>query len=735
MEEEYVSLAGTIENIIYRNNDNGWTVIELNCEDELITVVGSISQVSAGDELKVQGEWVTHSSYGKQFKANYFERCLPATTAAITKYLSSGAIKGIGATTAKKLVEAFGVNTLEVIENEPQSLLKIKGITPNKAAQISDEFKQQFGVRTCMLFLQQYNVTAAESIRIWKRFGVSTVDLVKRDPYILCEEGLWISFERADSIADAMGIKKDDDGRLRAGIVHVMRHNLYSVGHTYVPYPKLAETAAELLDISAEQIECEIDTLTENQDLIKVDMGEVQAIFLPDSHKAETYCAGRIELYLKIAPIVLGDCEARVSEVEQKFAISYAKKQREAIATAHNKGLMILTGGPGTGKTTTINAIIHIYEGMGLKVVLCAPTGRAAKRMSEVCGKEAKTIHRLLEMEFNGDDVSRFARNERNQLDCDAIIVDELSMVDVFLLESLLRAMKLSCRLVMVGDANQLPPVGAGNVLKDMINSKKVPVVELDEIFRQAAKSLIVLNAHKIVKGEMPDLACHSSDFFFMPKYTAAQVKNTVKELVELRLPAAYGFSPLWDIQVLVPGRKGELGTIDFNISLQEVLNPFSPDKAERRLGTRIFREGDKIMQIKNNYDLMWEKENGEKGTGVFNGDIGILQSIDKRTGSFKVKFDDRTADYANENIEELELAYAVTVHKSQGSEFRAVVLALFSGAPQLFYRNLLYTAVTRARELCVIVGRDSTIQHMVENNKKAKRYTGLEEFLRNGVL
>lgn len=735
MEQEYITLSGVIENIVYKNNDNGWTVLELSCSEELITVVGSLFQVSAGDELKVLGEWVVHPSYGKQFKANSFERCLPATSTAILKYLSSGAIKGIGATTAKRLVEAFGANTLEIIENEPQSLLQIKGITPKKASQINDEFKQQFGMRSCMLFLQQYSVTAAEAIRIWKRHGAATVDLVKQNPYILCDSGLWITFERADKIADAMGMKKDDDGRLRAGVVHVMRHNLYSVGNTFAPYQKLSQTSSELLDISAEQIECEIDNMCEHQLLIKVEIGEQIAIFLPESHKTETYCAGRIELYLKLAPIVLGDCEARINEVEQQFSINYAKKQRTAIATAYNKGLMILTGGPGTGKTTTINAIIRIYEGMGLKVVLCAPTGRAAKRMSEVCGKEAKTIHRLLEVEFSSDDVSRFARNEHNQLDCDAIIVDELSMVDVFLLESLLRAMKLNCRLVMVGDANQLPPVGAGNVLKDMINSEKVPFVELDEIFRQAAKSLIVMNAHKIVRGEMPDISCKNSDFFFIPKYSSVQVKNTVKDLVEMRLPTAYGFSSLWDIQVLVPGRKGELGTMDFNISLQQVLNPAAENKAERQSGTRIFREGDKIMQIKNNYDLTWEKENGEKGSGVFNGDIGILKSIDKRTGALKVKFDDRIADYASENIEELELAYAITVHKSQGSEFKAVVLALFSGAPQLFYRNLLYTAVTRARELVVIVGRDSTIQHMVENNKKTKRYTGMEWFLRNGVM
>jgi exodeoxyribonuclease V alpha subunit len=735
MEQEYITLSGVIENIVYKNNDNGWTVLELNCEEDLITVVGSLFQVSAGDELKVLGEWVIHSSYGKQFKANSFERCLPNTSTAILKYLSSGAIKGIGVATAKRLVETFGADTLEIIENEPQSLINVKGITAKKASQINDEFKQQFGVRSCMLFLQKYNVTAAEAIRIWKRFGVATVDLVKKNPYILCDSGLWITFERADKIADAMGMTKSDEGRLCAGVVHVMRHNLYSVGNTFAPYQKLAQTASELLCISVEQIECEIDNMCEQQQLIKVEILEQIAIFLPESHKTETYCAGRIELYLKLAPIVLGDCEARINEVEQQFSISYAKKQREAISAAYNKGLMILTGGPGTGKTTTINAIIRIYEGMGLKVVLCAPTGRAAKRMSEVCGKESKTIHRLLEMEFTADDVSRFSRNERNQLDCDAIIVDELSMVDVFLLESLLRAMKLSCRLVMVGDANQLPPVGAGNVLRDMINSEKVPFVELDEIFRQAAKSLIVMNAHKIVRGEMPDISCKNSDFFFMPKYSSSQVKNTVKELVEIRLPTAYGYSSLWDIQVLVPGRKGELGTIDFNTSLQQVLNPAAGNKAERMSNSRIFREGDKVMQIKNNYDLVWEKESGEKGSGVFNGDIGILKSIDKRTGSFKVKYDDRIADYVSENIEELELAYAITVHKSQGSEFKAVVLALFSGAPQLFYRNLLYTAVTRARELVVIVGRDSTIQHMVENNKKTKRFTGMEWFLRNGVM
>ncbi len=731
MDQELVTLNGTVENIVFRNENNGWTVFEFDDGSELITAVGSVLQVSPGDGIKLMGQWVTHPSYGRQFKVQAFEKSLPATEEAMLKYLSSGAVKGIGPSTAQRIIDMFGTSTLDVIENSPEQLSHVRGISPKKAAAISEDYKQQFGVRSCMLFLQQYGVSAAEAVRIWQRFGQNAIEMVKKNPYILCDSGLWISFERADVIAAAMDIGIDTQCRIRAGISHILRHNLYGSGHTYIPAEKLTETAAKLLGVGEDETFAALEGLVAERDLEEADISGRRAIFLPSAYKAETYAAGRLRLMLQFAPPVLGDCKLRIKEAENNFGIQYAEKQKESIETAYHRGVMILTGGPGTGKTTTINAIIAIYEGMGLKVALAAPTGRAAKRLSEVSGKEAKTIHRLLEVEYTQDDVANFARNEKNQLDCDALIVDELSMVDVMLLESLLRALRLTCRLVMVGDADQLPPVGAGNALRDMIESGTIPVVELDEIFRQAAQSLIVTNAHKIVRGEQPDLSQRGSDFFFMPRFSATQVKTAVTELVQKRLPDAYGFSPLWDIQVLVPGRKGELGANDLNAALQAALNPPEPDKPERQFGARIFRQGDKVMQIKNNYNIVWKKANGEQGTGIFNGDVGVLETLDRRSGMMRIRFDDRNADFGPESLNELDLAYAITVHKSQGSEFRAVVLPLFSGAPQLFYRNLLYTAVTRARELVIILGRADAVSRMVQNDRKMKRYTGMCSFLK----
>lgn len=731
MEQELASLCGTVENIVFCNKSNGWTVFEIDSGDELVTAVGNVLQISTGDEIKLKGQWVNHPSYGRQFKVESFEKSMPATVDAMLKYLSSGAVKGIGPTTANRIIGMFGEETLKVIENDPEKLTAVRGISPKKAQSISEEYKQQFGVRTCMLFLQQYEVTAAEAVRIWQRFGQNAVEQVKANPYILCDSGLWISFDRADAIAKAMGFGTDSSYRVRAGIVHILRHNLYSGGHTYIPSDKLIPMASKMLSVSEDEVSMELDKLTEEEELCETEFNDRRAVFMPEAYRAETYAAGRLKLMIQINPPEIGECSRRIEEVEQSFGISYAQKQKKAIETACERGLMVLTGGPGTGKTTTINAIISIYEAMGLKVALAAPTGRAAKRMSEVTGKEAKTIHRLLEMEYTQDDVPKFSRDEKNKLECDALIVDELSMVDVMLLEALLRALKLTCRLIMVGDADQLPPVGAGNALRDMIDSGVVPVVTLDEIFRQAAQSLIITNAHKIVKGELPDLARRDGDFFFMPRHTTMQVKSTVRELVSSRLPGAYGYSPLWDIQVLVPGRKGELGANDLNTALQQALNPASAEKPERQFGSKIFRQGDKVMQIKNNYDIIWKKKNGEQGAGVFNGDIGVLESLDRRSGVMRIRFDDRYADYGPESINELDLAYAITVHKSQGSEFRAVILPLFSGAPQLFYRNLLYTAVTRAKEFVIIIGRADAVERMVKNDRKMKRYTGMCEFLK----
>lgn len=732
--EELITLSGTVEDIVFRNNDNGWTVLELASGEEIFTVVGSTFEIAAGDELTVMGQWTNHPNYGRQFKAQSFERKLPATTSAMLKYLSSGTVRGIGPATAHRIIEKFGGDTLNVIEKEPEKLAQIKGVSLSRAMQMSESYKQQFGIRSCMLFLQQYGVTAAEAIRIWKKYGPAAVDIVKKDPYNLCDSGIRISFERADAIAVAMGFNMGDGCRIRAGIIHILRHNLYSSGHTFIPLDKLIPIAVKMLSVPEDDVTGAVNTLCTDENLVRKDIAGRAAIFLPEAFRAESYIAGRLLLMQEITRPVLGDCANRITEAEREFGIEYAEKQRSAIETAYNKGIMILTGGPGTGKTTTINAIIDVYEKMGLKVALAAPTGRAAKRMTQVSGKESKTIHRLLEVEYTGDDVPHFGRNEKNQLDCDALIVDELSMVDVLLLESLLRALKLTCRLVMVGDADQLPPVGAGNALRDMIDSGALPVVKLDEIFRQAQKSLIVTNAHKIVGGVVPDLAKRDGNFFFMQRYTQQQVRETVAELVKTRLPAAYDMSPFEDIQVLVPGRKGELGANELNTVLQDALNPQDGKKPEKQFGAKLFRLHDKVMQIKNNYDIVWTRDDGTHGTGVFNGDVGVVDELNKRTGMMKVRFEDKTCEYTAGGLEELDLAYAVTVHKSQGSEFRAVVLPLFSGAPMLFYRNLLYTAVTRAKELVIIVGRPETVEQMVKNDRKTKRYTGLDCFLKDGV-
>lgn len=734
MGDNLLSLSGTIENIIFRNDDNGWTVFELDNGDELVTAVGLLFQVSAGDEIKVAGHWVNHPSYGRQFKVESYEKSIPATESAILKYLSSGAVKGIGPATARRITDMFGADTLNIIEKAPGRLSEIRGISPKKAMAIGEDYKRQFGIRNCMLFLQQYGVTPAEGVRIWQRYGPGAVDMIKINPYLMCEPGLWISFERADAIAVSMGLDSDTNCRVCAGILYVLRHNLGSGGHTYIPEDKLVPAASRLLGVENENTGDCLEKMLSDGKAVETQISGRRAIFLPNAYKAETYAAGRLKLMMEIERPAIGSCASRIKQAEDAFGIKYADKQKEAIETAFKSGVMILTGGPGTGKTTTINALISVYESMGLKVALTAPTGRAAKRMAEVTGKEAKTIHRLLEVEYTQDDETKFARSEKNQLDCDAVIVDELSMVDVMLFESLLRALKLTCRLVMVGDADQLPPVGAGNALRDMTESGIIPVVKLNEIFRQAAKSLIVTNAHKIVRGEQPSLDRRDGDFFFMQRFTKPQVKSTVIQLVQTRLPNAYGYSPLWDVQVLTPGRRGELGANDFNSALQQAVNPQSPDKPERQFGARLLRQGDKVMQIKNNYDIMWTRDDGKRGTGIFNGDVGLLESLDRRTGVMKVRFDDRVAEYPPEGAGELDLAYAVTVHKSQGSEYKAVVLPLFSGAPLLFYRNLLYTAVTRAKELVIIIGRQSVVAQMVSNDRRTKRYTGLCEFLKNGI-
>ena len=728
LSQNEVEIKGVVESVTFRNEENGFTVLVLDIDTEILTAVGVLPHIDAGETLRLVGHFDFHSSFGRQFKIRLCERAMPKSTADLLKYLSSGAVKGIGPSTAAKIIDKFGEATFDVLENYPDRLSQIRGISENKAKQISKSFKEQFAIREIMIRLEHYGMSTSECLRAFKAFGNKTVELVESNPYLLCGEKIGIGFERADAIAKNLTSSPDSDFRTRAGLVYILKHNL-SNGHTCVPRHALITSASMFLEVSPEDIENQIDVAIENKQLIKWNMKGNEFIFLPHIYSAEKRICDRIKLMVQFPPAGSKTLERDIEKIQKDHNIKYEEKQREAIITAIEKGVLILTGGPGTGKTTTINGIIELFETQGLKTALCAPTGRAAKRMSEVTGKEAKTIHRLLEVEFDSDENQTFARNIRNPLEVQALIVDELSMVDVCLFASLIEALPLGCRLVMVGDANQLPPVGAGNVLHDLISSGLLPTVELSEVFRQAMQSLIVSNAHKIVKGYDIETNDKNNDFFFMERTVSTSVAQTVNDLMVTRLPNAYGYSPFENIQILCPSRKGETGTININQLIQANLNPPSPEKNEISFQGRIFREGDKIMQIKNNYDIVWHKGD-ECGTGIFNGDIGILQKVDLRSGMMTINFDDKITEYPTESFSELELAYAITVHKSQGNEFDAVIMPIFSMPPQLAYRNLLYTAVTRAKKHMIIVGSKKGTSEMIANNKKSKRYSALKAML-----
>lgn len=731
-DEQLLELRGSVEDIIFRNTQNGYSVLTLDCDGIVTTAVGSMTDVSVGDNLRLVGIWKVHPGYGEQFAFRFYEHEMPSTTSSILKYLSSGAVKGVRRSTAKKLVETFGEHTLEIMQNHPERLSAIKGISPDKAQKISAEIKRVFGMKEVMLYLEKFHISALEAVRIWKNFGDSSIHMIEENPYVLCSESINVPFERADAIAAAMERSESDGARIRAGIIYIIQYNAGN-GHTCLPLDKLLSVAASFLKIDTELVSAEAAAMIDDASLILDDLNGRRFVFLPNVYKSEMYCAERILLMRQFPAETLRGMELALENFEQAHQITYADLQRKAITEAMSGGLLILTGGPGTGKTTTLNAILELYKQCGLKVLLAAPTGRAAQRMSEVTGSEAKTIHRLLEVEWDPDDKPRFTRNERNMLDCDALILDEMSMVDTALFESVLRALPLGCRLIMGGDSDQLPSVGAGNVLGDLIASGQVPVVALSEIFRQSMESLIVTNAHKIVHGEMPEIRKTDNDFFFMSYPDKMSIMETIANLCSSRLPSAYGFSPLQDIQVLCPGRKGELGVTEINKKLQQVLNPPDEQKAEVRMPVYIFREGDKVMQTKNNYNLPWEKDDGTSGAGIFNGDIGIIESIDEAAKSAEIRFDDKLVSYNTDNLLNVELAYATTVHKSQGNEFNAVVMPMYYGPPQLYYRNLLYTAVTRAKKLLVLVGNISTLQKMVANTKRTARYSGLGAFLERG--
>ena len=728
-EHEKIRISGVVSHVTFTNKENGFTVLELESGDELVTAVGVMPELNAGELLELSGYWDFHASFGRQFKVEMCERRMPASAGDILRYLSSGGVKGIGPKTAVKVVEKFGEETFEVLENEPERLAQIKGISLEKAKEISADFKKQFAVREIMIALERYGMTTAECVAAFRVFGARASDIITRNPYALCSEGVGFSFSRAETIAQALPSPPDKGYRFQAGVLHVMSHNL-SNGHTCIPRDKLFAPCAELLSTNDDTVDITIDELVGSGRLVSRDINGREFLFLPYIYKAEKNAAEHIKQLLKFPPAGRPAPEKEVDRLEKQTGIKYGKRQREAIITAVEKGMLILTGGPGTGKTTTLNGILRFFEEDGLKVALAAPTGRAAKRMSEVTGRNAKTIHRLLEVEWDKNDRPQFSRNARNPLEANAVILDELSMVDITLFSSFLEALPIGCRLIMVGDSDQLPPVGAGNVLHDLISSGEIPVVELKEVFRQAMESLIVENAHRIVKGDAPILNVSDKDFFFIQNESPFLAAKTVTDLCTARLPKAYGYSPLDNIQVICPSRMGDSGTYNLNRMLQSALNPQDTAKAEITVAGTVFREGDKVMQTRNNYNIEWTSSDSE-GTGIFNGDIGMLRKIDMRTRTVDIMFDDRKAVFPFESLQELELAYAVTVHKSQGNEFDVVVMPVAGVPPRLAYRNLLYTGVTRAKKMLVLVGSKRQVCAMAANDKKARRYSALEHFLK----
>ena len=727
-ENELIHIEGTVETVLFCNEQNGYIVLDLDTGGDYVTVVGKLGTIEEGEELRLTGKYVTHPKFGAQFRAEACERKLPATETAILKYLSSGVIKGIGPTLAKRMVEEFGDKTLEVIENTPEDLIKVKGMSAKKADEISQEFRRIFGIRALMIFLAGYGVSPSVAVSAWKRWGQFAVEQIKANPYILCSQGIELEFSKAEEMAAKLEIPKDSPGRIRAGICYILTHNAFN-GHTCLPEDRLKETAVKLLDVGEEVFDDNLSAACDDDELCVYDKDGRSFVFLQDFFRAEQYISTRLS--------VMNDCfkdtgtdYSKLIDIEEKTKIiTYADKQREAISLALSKGFLILTGGPGTGKTTTLKAIISLYEQRGMKVMITAPTGRAAKRIADLTGYPAKTIHRLLEVMYDKSGQLKFKHNEQDPVSCDVMIIDEMSMVDTLLFESLLRALKLSCRLIMVGDSDQLPSVGAGNILKDMIDSGRLTVVALNEIFRQAQQSCIITNAHKIVNGEEPDLSRKDSDFFFMQRLDAEGAAVTVTELCSRRLPDAYGYSPLDDIQVLCPSRKGILGSVEMNKMLQRVLNPPKKELSEVKGILFTFRDGDKVMQTKNNYDIVWKKD-GENGTGIFNGDIGTIVKVTRGEGTVVIDFEGRIAEYSLEMLEQLELAYAITVHKSQGSEFTAVIIPLLGGFDKLYYRNLLYTAVTRAKKMLIIVGSKSIVEKMVHNDRRTLRYTCLRHMV-----
>ena len=735
MEQELEILQGAISAVVYQNYENGYAVLRLNVGGgQSVTVVGTIPLPAVGERLMVTGKWSTHSSYGRQFEAEFLERMLPQTAMEILNYLSSRVIKGIGPRMAARIVDRFGSETLAVMEREPERLAEVPGISREKACAIGEEFKLQVGMRQLMEFFAVHQLPAELAVRTYKLYGDQTVELLYDDPYLLMDDGLEAPFGAVDRFAIELGVAGDDPRRIEAGILFELNYNL-SAGHSFLPEEKLVAATCQLLNVDAEAVRDGIGRLLEFDRLVRCLLADIVVIYLPALYEAERYCTQRLLQFASRNFPEPPGLERMIRRVAADSGITYSGEQEAAIRAAATSGLLLVTGGPGTGKTTILNGILELLGQMQLKCLLAAPTGRAAKRLTEVTGEDASTIHRLLEAGIDPETGRMvFARDEDNPLKADVVIIDEMSMVDVQLLHSLLQAVPANKRVILVGDPDQLPPVGPGFPFSDMLRSGQLPTVRLTEIFRQAQQSLIVMNAHRVNRGELPELKVTNSDFFFMRRQSEDSVAQLIRDLCTTRLPKNMGI-PADQIQVLSPTRKGGVGTMNLNRILQGALNPPDPGKKEKQFGEFIFREGDRVMQIRNNYDIIWKKTDGSAvGTGIFNGDVGVITSLDPATEMLTVLYDDREAAYDFTQLNELEPAYAMTVHKSQGSEYRCVILTCWNGSPYLLSRSVLYTAITRARELLIVVGREETVAVMTENAKKNRRYSGLKLRLQGKV-
>ncbi len=731
-------ITGYVEHIVYRNAENGYTVLNLVSGEEETTCVGIFSSIAEGENIEAEGEFTEHPTYGEQFKVARFEEKMPEDREAIERYLGSGAIKGIGLALAARIVRRFKEDTFRIIEEEPERLAEVKGISENKAQEIAYQVNEKRDLRQAMIFLQQYGITMNLAVKIYQAYGQEVYTIIRENPYRLADDIEGVGFRTADEIASRVGIKMDSDFRVRSGVLYTLL-TASTEGHTYLPQEELTARTAKLLEVEPEQIEKQyMDLAIERKIVMK--QGETTEIYASSFYYMEANTATMLKQLNVPYDVPDIEIEARIRTIEKQTGMELDEHQVTAVKEAVRNGLLVITGGPGTGKTTTINTIIRYFEGEGLDIFLAAPTGRAAKRMSETTGFEARTIHRMLELSGGVEGTAGFERNENNPLETDVIIVDEMSMVDITIMNSLLKAVVPGTRLILVGDINQLPSVGPGSVLRDIIDSHACNVVKLTKIFRQAATSDIIVNAHKINRGEEVVLDNKSMDFFFLKRYDADVIINVVLQLVKQKLPKFVDATP-YDIQVLTPMRKGLLGVERLNGILQKYLNPPMSGKAEKEYGDTLFREGDKVMQTRNNYQLEWEIRTKyglsvDKGTGIFNGDMGIVREINDFSETMTIEFDEgRMVEYPYKLLDELELAYAITIHKSQGSEYPAVVIPLLKGPAMLLNRNLIYTAVTRARKCVTLVGNENTFYEMVQNTSQQKRYSGLKARLREETM